>query len=182
MRLFLGAAVLGALASSACLVVSLHPVYDDGSIAWDESLLGTWRDAEDNIDVTIERAEWRSYTIRYKHPVDAGVFSAHLTIVDDTRYLDLMPERGQDYGPLLAPVHAIVRVEQEAGTLKVTPLDYDRLAAMARGRSRRPSGLAATMDQKQNVFLTGATPELRRWLRLEGGKFAGAAAVFTRVK
>jgi hypothetical protein len=157
-------------------------MYDEGSLAWDEALVGTWRDAEDDIDVTIERAEWRSYTIRYKHPVESGAFTAHLTVVDDARYLDLMPERGQDYGPLVVPVHAIVRLEQQAGRMTITPLDYDRLSSMARGGARQRSEPAAVMDQKQNVFLTGSTAELRQWLRSQGDKVLGAAATFTRVK
>ncbi len=181
MRAFLAAAVLGAVASSGCLVVSLHPVYDDQSVAWEEGLVGTWRDAEDKIDVTIERAEWRSYTIHYKHPIDAGVFTAHLTVVGDARYLDLMPERGQDYGALLVPVHAVVRVNRQADTMTVTALDYDKLSAAFKRRARSSApGLA--MDQKQNVFLTGSTPELRQWLRVEGDKLLAAPATFTRVK
>ncbi len=181
MRFLAAAALAGALASSACLVVSLHPVYDDSSIAWDEGLAGTWRDAEDNIDVTIERAEWRSYTIRYKHPVDSGVFTAHLTIVGETRYLDLMPERGQDYGPLLVPVHAIVRVQRQDDTLIVTALDYDKLSSefRTRGKGAQPQ---MAMDQKQNVFLIGSTDELRRWLRSGPRDVFGAAATFRRAK
>lgn len=174
------ATLVCALASAGCLVVSLHPVYDDESIAWDDGLVGTWRDAEDNIDVTIERAEWRSYAVRYKHPVDTGAFTAHLTIVGDTRYLDLMPERGKDYGALLVPVHAIVRVAREGDTMTVTPLDYDRLSSAFRHQPRRASDPAMAMDQKQNVFLTGSTGELRQWLRLQGGNVVGAPAAFTR--
>ena len=152
------------------------------TIAFFQGLVGTWRDAEDKIDVTIERAEWRSYTVRYRHPVDTGTFTAHLTIAGDTHYLDLMPERGQDYGPLLVPVHAIVRVERQAETMTITPLDYDRLHAAFTRRTRRPSEPAMAMDQKQNVFLTGSTAELRQWLRLEGANVLGAPATFTRIK
>lgn len=178
---FAAAALACAVSSSACLVVSLHPLYDDQSIAWDEGLVGAWRDAEDNIDVAIDRGEWRSYRVRYRHPVDTGTFTAHLTLVENVHYLDLMPERGQDYGPLLVPVHAIVRVDRQGDSLTVTPLDYDRLAAAFKQRARG-SGPAMAMDEKQNVFLTAPTAELRRWVRLEGSKASGAAATFIRAK
>ena len=178
---FAAAALVCALASSGCLVVSLQPIYDDESVGWDETLVGTWRNAEDNIEVSIDRAEWRSYRIHYKHPVDTGDFTAYLTTIGDTRYLDLMSERGHDFGPLLIPAHAVLRLERRGDALSVSLLDYDRLSSIVR-RHRRVAGLEMTMDQKKNVVLTGSTTDLRRWLRSAGEDLFDAPAIFTKVK
>lgn len=152
-----------ALVSSGCLVLSLQPAYSDESIAWDGALLGRWKDAEDNVEVTIERGEWRSYRVHYTHPVDELDFTGHLTFVGNSLYFDLMPLRGQDFGPVLIPGHLIVRLQRDGGAWLVSGLDYDRArAALKKGGL---PGAASAMDQRQNVVLTGSTAELRDWLR-----------------
>jgi hypothetical protein len=169
-----------ALLSSGCLVLSLQPVYDDRSIAWDEALLGEWRDEEDNVEVTVERGEWRSYRIRYKRPADEGEFTAHLTAVDDTYYLDLMPLRGQDHGPVLIPGHLVLRLMRDDEGWQVEAIDYDR--ARARLMQGSKNGLAAALDQRQNVVRTGGTSELRRWLRTATEDDFSAPALFVRAQ
>jgi len=53
------------LLASACVVVSLQPVYDDSSVVFDQALVGNWVNAEEETSVAIERAEWRSYKVAY---------------------------------------------------------------------------------------------------------------------
>jgi hypothetical protein len=171
-------AVLSAC-SSGCLVLSLQPVYQDDSIAWDDRLLGTWRDREDNVEVVIERAEWRSYRIRYTHPIESSEFTAYLTAIGNEYFMDLMPARGHDYGAVLVPAHLVVRLRRDGDRLLVAPLDFDRFAEDLKA-GRPAAGAAAAFDQKQNVILTGSTKELREWLRSTGGKTLSAEAVFER--
>ncbi len=165
-----------------CLVLSLHPAYDDESIAWDPGLVGNWRDADDMSTLRIETAEWRSYRIHYEHPSEKGDLTGYLTIIGDERYLDLTPARGQDWGSFLLPVHAVLRATLDGDTLTLTPLSYDELSARRRaGRAPAP-GLAAVFDQKQNVVLTSPTASLRAWLRNTPASNAvwGAPATFKR--
>jgi hypothetical protein len=165
-----------ALLCSGCLVLSLQPLYEANSIAWDEQLLGEWRAAEDRVTVTIERAEWRSYRVRYRHPVESAEFTAYLTAIGDEYFLDLMPVRGHDYGAVLIPSHLILRVRRDGQRRLVAPLDYDRLAAgVESGRAPK-----ATFDQKQNVILTDSTTELRARLRTEEETLFGDEVVFER--
>ena len=49
-------AAVAALLSSACLVVSLQPVYEPETIAFDPALLGTWVAGDDEMTVSFERA------------------------------------------------------------------------------------------------------------------------------
>jgi hypothetical protein len=176
------AALFAALTlSSGCLVVSLHPSYDDESIAWEPSLVGTWRDADDKMSLMIDLAEWRSYRVHYEHPSEKGDLTGYLTIVGDQRYLDVLPLRGQDYGSFLLPAHGLLRLDLDGDRLVLTPLSYDEFADRLRGG--RPTGIAAIFDQKQNALLTAPTARLRSWLRAlpADSPMWGAAATFTKV-
>jgi hypothetical protein len=167
---------LGASLSSGCIVIALHPAYDDRSIAWEDDLLGDWRAAEDNVEVRVERGEWRSYRVHYKHPVEEADFTAHLTAIGDSYFLDLMPLRGNDHGAVLIPAHIIVRVARQGQGWQVSAIDYDR----ARESLKTGGGPPAAFDQRHNVVLTGDTAALRQWLRAASEKDFSAAVVFER--
>ena len=64
-----------ALSTQACLVLGLDRFYDEPSITFDERLLGNWRPADDNVTVTVERSDWRSYRIQYVHPTETGALT-----------------------------------------------------------------------------------------------------------
>jgi hypothetical protein len=175
------AALTAAAATSGCLVLALQPAYDDASLAWDPALAGTWIDDEDRVTVAIDRGEWKSYRIEYEHPIEKGVLTGYLTVIDGRQYLDVVPVRGQDYGSFLVPVHAILRIERTGDTLTVQALDYDRFATAARKGGLE--GLAITMDQKQNALVTEPTAGLRKWLARTAATpdvWFGARAVFKR--
>lgn len=180
MRIVLSLALaVAAIVSQGCLVLSLQPAYDDGSIAWDEGLLGHWRDDEDNVEVTIERGEWRSYRVHYTHPIEEADFTGRLTIVGDAYFLDLMPPKGLDYGAVLIPAHLVVKLSRDGDRCEVWSLDYDALRGAVKGR--RPAAPAATFDQRQSVVLTGSTDVLRAWLRARTEKDFDAPATFERI-
>lgn len=166
------------LVSAGCIVLSLQPAYDHEAIAWDAALLGEWQDQEDNVKVTVERGEWRSYRLRYQHPVEDSEFTGHLTIVDGVYFLDLMPLRGLDSGAVLIPGHLVLKLERDGPRWTVSALDYDR----ARSRLAEAHGdLRAALDERQNVVLTGSTRALRQWLRTRGEKDFTGPATFERV-
>ena len=176
--------VFSVLSVSGCLVLSLHPAYDDESLAWDAGLIGTWRDAEDNALVRIEAAEWRSYRVHYEHPIEKGDLTGFLTILGDAHYLDVMPARGEDRGSLLIPVHALLRVDLAGDSLELTALSYDWFADRLRAGQSTIGKIAAVFDQKQNALIVSPTPRVRAWVRgqLKDSAVWGAPAKFTRVK
>ena len=164
-----------------CLVVSLYPAYEGETIGWDPALLGSWHDPDDKSSMDIERGEWRSYRIKYVHPIETGTLTGYLTAIGDERLLDVMPARGEDRGSFLIPVHAVLRVRLEGDRLELTPLSYDWMNERLRTRVRIP-GLDVVADQKENALIVSPTAALRAWLRKqpkEGAMF-GAPAVFVR--
>jgi hypothetical protein len=173
-----------ALGTSGCLVLSLHPAYDDQSLAWDATLVGTWRDAEDNVLLKIDAAEWRSYRVHYEHPVEKGDLTAFLTLIGDARYLDLMPPRGEDRGSFVIPAHAVVRLDRDEDRIVVTPLSYDWFADRLHEHRGSVAGVATVFDQKENALIVAATQDFRIWLRNQNKESAvwGAGATFTRMK
>lgn len=177
------ALALALLCAPGCLVLSLHPAYDDETIAWEPSLAGSWLAADDKVTLEVERGEWKSYRIEYVHPIETAVVTGHLTAIGDDRYLDVMPARGEDRGSFLVPVHAVLRVRLEDDRLELTPLSYDWFDD--RLRARQPiAGLGVETDQKKNALIVSPTARLRTWLRGQPstGPMFGASAVFTRKK
>lgn len=173
--------IIGLWGASGCLVISVNPAYDDESIGFDPALVGAWQDVEDNASLTIERGEWKSYRVHYVHPIETGDLTGYLTAVDDTRYLDVMPARGEDRGSFVIPVHVVLRVRLEGDELELTPLSYDWF--FDRLRAATPiAGLRVALDQKENALIVSPAARLRDWLRVQPatGRMFGAGAVFTR--
>ena len=170
------AALLAASApSTGCVVLSLARFYDEAAVLFEERLLGSWVDADDNVSVTVTKSEWRSYRIDYTHPVEQGQLTGYLfkTGPGGTSYLDLTPVRGQALGSFVLPAHAIVRVTFASDELIVAPLSFDWAAE---GLSKRtlPATLAAFRGERDQVLLGAPTGALQSWL----GSLAGDAAAF----
>jgi hypothetical protein len=162
----LALALVAATMSAACLVVSLHPVYDPETIAFDPALVGTWLSDEDGVTLTIDRGEWHSYHLTLLDHDKPTRLSARQTRVGSLQLLDVTPLDGSDTLPLQLPVHGIYRFEIEADTLTLATLDYDRLYTMATNGTG-PAGVV--VDDRKNVVFTGSTPEVRRWLLEHAG-------------
>lgn len=149
------------LGSSACLVVHLAPLYGDGSIEWDDRLLGTWVSAEDRVSLVVARGEWKSYAITWRDGFGEQRLTGHLTRLGQDRFMDVMPEAGTDHGPFLVVVHASFWIELSGETLTVAALDYDWLSARAQ-RSLLPPH---AFDERRNLIINTPTSLLRRWLQ-----------------
>lgn len=167
--------------SQACLVLTINPAHDRGSLVWEPALLGNWHNAEDHSSLKIERAEWQSYRIEYVHPIETGELTGYLTRIGTTVYLDVMPARGQDRGSFLIPVHATLRMALDGDRLELTALSYDWFFDRVRTGSPVP-GLTVAFDEKENALIVSSTKGIRTWLAGQpaASQAFGASAVFTR--
>lgn len=163
-----------------CMVVSLNKFYADDAITFDERLLGSWKDADDNVTATIERSEWRSYRITYVHPIDKAQLTGYLFKDGETLYLDLAPVRGQDPGSLVLAGHTVARVEIKPGQMALQPLLYDWFAKGMKARTL-PSALLAVPSERDQVVLAGPAAALQQWLaaRTSADPAFGPPIVFT---
>jgi hypothetical protein len=174
----LAAVLIGAIAAGGCLVLSLQPVYDDQSIAFEEGLVGRWDNTEDRTSVTIERAEWRSYKVTYTDRFATYPFHGNLTTIRGASFLDLTQPRGSDAGPYLVPVHAVYRLTITGQTLTAAALDY--LWQTRAMNEKRPNRPAAALDDRRNAILVARTRDLRAWLAGAPADAFAAPMTFTR--
>ena len=178
-RTRLAAAALAALLSSSCLVVSLQPVYEPETIAFDPALLGSWVSADDDVTLTFERGEWHSYHLTLVQRDDRYRLSARMTRIGARLYLDVTPLDGTDLPALTLPVHSCLQVELTDDGLALAELNYEWFEANG---SAPGFALPIVIDARRNVVVTSGTAELRRWIAQHAdadGVFA-APTTFTR--
>ena len=157
-----GMFLLAGLLSTGCLVLSLQPIYDEHTIEFDETLLGTWVDPAGGATVTFDQGAWNAYRVTLRERAKASVFTAYRTRIGGATFLDLSPEAGVETAALLIPAHMIVRIKTSATQIKSRSLDYDWF--MDASEARRLGPLSFAIDGKHNVVLTSATRALRDWL------------------
>lgn len=175
-------AILIAIAAApGCLVLGLDRFYDQNRIEFDERLIGTWIDADDNVTMTIERSEWRSYRIQYIHPIEKGTLTGYLFREGTHWYMDLTAIRGQDHGSFVVPAHALVRINWREQELTVAALSYDWFHRAVRARTA-PAALVASLGERDQVVLAASRTALRAWLvgLTDSDSVFGAAATFKR--
>jgi hypothetical protein len=164
-----------------CLVVTVHPTHQREDLVWDPALIGTWRNADDNSSVVIERGEWTSYKMHYQHPIETGDLTGYLTTIGKARYMDLMPAKGEDHGSFLLPIHVTLRVKLEGDRLEVTAMSYDWFFDRLKTRAG-VTGLNVVLDAKENALIASPTTAVRAWIARQPaeGKMFGPSATFTR--
>jgi hypothetical protein len=149
------------LLSAGCFVSSLHPVYEDDAIVFDEALLGEWENRESEISVSISRGEWRSYQIAFTDRFGTTRYIGHLTTIGPARFLNVLPHDGLEKPPFIVATNGFMQIEIENTRVRVREPDYD--VVVERGTAGK-LGLDAATDVKQNVIITGPSPKLRAWL------------------
>jgi hypothetical protein len=171
------------MAASGCLVLGLDRFYDEAAITFDERLLGSWKDADDNVTAVIERSEWRSYKIKFTHPIETGTLTAYLFKEGTATYLDLAPVRGQDGGSFMMPGHALVRVTIAPNELTVAPLAHEWFMRALAAKTL-PAALQGFRSEREQIILAAPRAALRRWLQSRTSDDAafGAQAVFQLVR
>lgn len=147
---------------SGCLVVTLSPVYDTGSVVFDEALLGTWEQAEDRDTLIVGRGAWNAYDLSYQDGADITRFTAYLTRIEGRTVLDVTLEAGVEARPGTVRVHWPMLIDRQGDALSVRLLDYTRFKSQL--AERRIESLRAAFDTEQNVVLGADTKALREWL------------------
>jgi hypothetical protein len=153
--------VLSAMLSAGCLVSSLHPVYEDAAIVFDEGLLGTWTNRESEVSVIVSRGEWKSYQLAFTDRFGTTRFDGRLTTIGTARFLSVRPSDALDQPAFVVATHGFMQIERERATVRVREPDY--AAVLARATAGK-LGVDAATDVKQNVIITAPSPRLRRWL------------------
>lgn len=124
--------VLGLAVGLAACVPSLHPLYTEKDIVFDERLLGEWVAEEpDDITWTFEKRGDgdEAYTLIYTEGGTPAKFEVHLVQLKDYLFMDTFPiDSGFEHGALswhFVPAHHFWRVWIEGDKLRAAVLDPD---------------------------------------------------------
>jgi hypothetical protein len=157
----LGLWALSVLFSSACLVSSLHPVYQDETIVFDEALLGEWENRETEMTASISKGEWRSYQIAFTDRFGTTKFTGHLTTIGAARFLNVMPDDALEKPPFVVATNGFMQIEIDSARVRVREPDY---GAVLKRAAAGKLGVDTATDLKQNVIITAPSSQLRTWL------------------
>lgn len=154
-------------------VPSLHPLFTDSDLIFEEKLLGIWSG-----DNSKEAWEFKRYSIdesgkRYKmiytdKEGKEGRFIATLGRLNSMLFLDLFPESPEletnDFYKIhLLAIHTFMRIEQIEPTLQMRAMDPDKMEDML---ENDPNLIKHEVlkDQESKIVLTASTKDLQQFM------------------
>lgn len=173
--------LLAGACASGCLVVSLQPFYDERSIEFDGALVGTYKNAEEKAEITIEKGAWNAYRFIYQEDTERTVLTGYRTLIGGRTYLDVYPESGESAPPFMVKAHGLLAVERTGTGLVLRVLSYDWFKTAV--EKRQLTDLTFGTDSERQIVLTSETGALRAWVEKharEEGVFADSATFVKR--
>lgn len=146
-----------------CLPVSLHPLYTDEELIFEEKLIGKWSD-EDNVWEFREAGE-QGYEMRI-FDGKKGQFKAHLVKLGDMMFLDIFPdephlEQESDfYKWHILPAHTFMKVDRIEPNLPLRGMDYEKVSKML----EEDPNLLKHEVVDDRIVLTASTKQLQEFI------------------
>ncbi|MHC4458535.1 MAG: hypothetical protein ACYS0I_15905 [Planctomycetota bacterium] len=180
--------LLAGLLVSCVPVMSLHPLYTEKDVIFEEKLLGTWvQDTDESIwEFSRVDANENTYKLTFSDNEDKkGAFVAHLVKLENRIFLDLYPEdlpSGQANEPntverpynvfFFMPVHTFLKVSSIEPQLKMQLTDDEELEKLLQ---EDPNAVEYT-SVEDILVLTASTKELQEFVI----KYADDSRVFSK--
>jgi hypothetical protein len=124
-----------ALSLGGCIITSLHPLYTDEKLIFEEKLIGKWSD-KDNI-WEFKPDEGKRYKMSVFPGYKQGHFVAHLVKLKDMMFLDVLPAElpeelkyNEYYMLHLVPTHSFIKVNQIEPKLQLLQINVDKINEM----------------------------------------------------
>ena len=154
------------------LLPSLHPLYTDDTIVFEERLVGKWADGD--VIWQFNRDGENAYKLRIVDDNSKeGYFNAHLVQLENMLFLDVFPDGKtlEDVQPFYAihlfPMHTFIKVEQTEPNLVLRMMDIEKVHEIL---ERDPNLLKHEMVQDgndKNLVLTASTEDLQRFVVMQ---------------
>jgi hypothetical protein len=176
-------------------VPSLHPLYTDKELAFDEKLLGSWGEGDQVWEFKKGEKE-KSYDLITDEKGKKGEFTVYLVKIQDSSkadkekeaarqtllFLDLYPkepnlEATDFYKFHLLPVHTFLKIEQLGTTLKIQAMNPEKLQEMLKAKP----DLIKHEVLEDRIVLTASTKQLQKFM-LEHVKDEGLFAEPTEME
>lgn len=150
-------------------VPSLHPLFSEGDLDFDEALVGKWSNDDETSIWHFEANEKETYLLTLTDGKHEGKFRAALVKVGENRYLNIFPAEVNAeehqlnglYAWLLVPTHTFLKVRQIEPDLQISFLNYDAVDSLL---ETLPDAVPHTKPNERTIF-TGSTEELQAFLR-----------------
>jgi hypothetical protein len=161
-----------------CCVPSLHPLYTDKELAFDEKLLGSWGESNQTWEFKKGEKE-KSYDLVTEEKGKKGEFTVYLVKIQDSSkadkekesarqillFLDLYPkepnlETTDFYKFHLLPVHTFLKIEQVGTTLKIQAMNPEKLQEMLKAEP----DLIKHEVLEDRIVLTASTKDLQKFM------------------
>ena len=118
--------------------VSLHRLYTEDEVIFDENLLGSWgeEEEENKFVLRFEKADDAdAYNLTVNIDKMTGQFIAHLVKIEKMLFLDVVPQKRdflsrELHQHLLVSAHLFVKIEQIQPTLRLRIIDADKIEEM----------------------------------------------------
>lgn len=117
--------VLAMASLTGCLVISVHPFFQEQDLIFEPALLGRWTGHGQQWRFEPDRNEEKAYFITYTNQEKTSKMTGHLFILEDHWFLDLFGSAESETMPPPIPSHCVVRVKLSDGRLTLQSLSYE---------------------------------------------------------
>lgn len=165
---------IGLVFSLQSCIPSLHPLYTEDTLVFEEALLGTWTDGPNQIWEFVKEGD-NHYQLTYTENEKPVKYEVHLVQLGDTHFFDFYLDEKQpteDYAiaPLI-PSHSFAKVTWEKDRMDIAFFDYEWLEKLFQQRKIR---LEHEVIDDGTIILTASTEELQKFVQ----KYAHEEAAF----
>jgi hypothetical protein len=183
--------LLAGLLGGCIPVMSLHPLFTENNLAFDEKLLGTWVDANETMwQFSDANKPEKAYELIFTdNEGKKGLFVAHLVKLENKLFLDVYPSEPpwDEKDPnkiewlhntfFFIPVHTFVKINGIEPELKLQCTDDDELKKLL---DEDPNAVehtsrVRTFSFESKLVLTASTEKLQAFVL----KYADDSRVFT---
>lgn len=175
------------LAASACSVQSLHPLYSEEVLAYDEALEGDWVDDDGRL-WTLENAALsqtldsgsskmmdirrKMYLASYADEKDTlYAFEIHLVRLGKQRFVDIFPWEKYNEKMInewmmanLLPVHTFAKIELRGDSLFLSHIDGSWVKDLVKNNQIRISHEKVDLYGGEEIVLTASTEQLQKFI------------------
>ncbi len=148
-------------------VRSLHPVYTDQDVIFDEKLVGCWSEENSEESWEFSKQNEKNYQLVYTVGGQSGTFDVHLFKIEGELFLDLFPKPPElplndFFKSHLFPVHTFAHIKQIEPTLQMRFPDPDWIQKLV---TERPKEIRYEKIDRELV-VTASTKEMQAfWLK-----------------
>jgi hypothetical protein len=164
-----------AILLGGCLpVLSLHPLFNEKDVVFDEKLLGTWVDPNNTWEFSRIEEPKNAYKLIFSDEEGKkGLFVAHLVKLKDKLFLDACPAPWEQQDPnkiewayntlFLIPAHTFIKINSIEPQLKMLRTDDEKMAEFLKAD---PNAVKHDFleDGPAKYLLTASTKELQAFV------------------